>query len=97
VKTRTKNRRAPAIVVADSAPTVASDISRENLHVAAGVQNLLLAGTAAALASFWASPPDSASPRVCRCAASNGSHMVGRSPARCTQSGSPLTPPADVP
>jgi nitroreductase len=49
------------------------------LHaVAAGVQNLLLAATAAGLASFWASPPDNASPRVLSlCGFEDGSHIVG--------------------
>ncbi|MDQ1494477.1 MAG: hypothetical protein QOG69_960 [Actinomycetota bacterium] len=78
-KTRTKYLRAPAIIVAASAPDSRPDINRENLHaVAAGVQNLLLAATAAGLASFWASPSDNASPRVLSlCDFENGSHIVG--------------------
>jgi nitroreductase len=78
-KARTKYLRAPAIVVAASTPHTNPDIHRENLHaVAAGVQNLLLAATAAGLASFWASPPDNASPRVLSlCSFENGSHIVG--------------------
>jgi nitroreductase len=78
-KTLTKYLRAPAIVVAASAPHSRPDINRENLHtVAAGVQNLLLAATAAGLASFWASPPDNASPRALSlCGFESGSHIVG--------------------
>jgi nitroreductase len=78
-KTRTKYLRAPAIVVAASAPHAHPDVNRENLHaVAAGVQNLLLAATAAGLASFWSSPPDNASPRVLSlCGFESGSHIVG--------------------
>jgi nitroreductase len=78
-KARTKYLRAPAIVVAASAPNSHPDINRENLHsVAAGVQNLLLAATAAGLASFWASPPDNDSPRVLSlCGFESGSHIVG--------------------
>jgi nitroreductase len=78
-KTRSKYLRAPAIVITASAPDSRPEINRENLHaVAAGVQNLLLAATAAGLASFWASPPDNASPRVLSlCDFENGSHIVG--------------------
>jgi nitroreductase len=78
-KARTKYQRAPAIVVAASAPHTNPEINRENLHaVAAGVQNLLLAATAAGLASFWASPPDNASPRVLSlCGFESDSHIVG--------------------
>jgi len=54
-KTRAKYRRAPAIVVVGCAPDQDPMRHREDRDaVAAGVQNLLLAATAAGLASHWA-------------------------------------------
>lgn len=55
-KTRAKYLRSPAVLVVGSAPGDTPLRTAENRDaVAAGVQNLLLAATAAGLASFWAS------------------------------------------
>lgn len=55
---RTQFQRAPAVVVAASAADADSVKHFENKHtVAAGVQNILLAATAAGLATAWRSGP----------------------------------------
>jgi nitroreductase len=57
-KTLTKYLRAPAVLVVGCAAHEHPTFHDENRHaVAAGIQNLLLAATAAGLASFWSTPP----------------------------------------
>ncbi len=58
LKTMTKYARTPAVVVAGCAAHEHPTFHDENRDsVAAGIQNLLLAATAAGLASFWSTPP----------------------------------------
>jgi len=68
-KFRVKYGRAPVMVVVGSAPGDDSKRTLENRDAtAAGVQNLLLAATAAGLASFWSSgaaPADHAIAEMC--------------------------------
>jgi nitroreductase len=64
-KTRSKYERAPVIVLVGSAGHDSPHLDDENRYaVAAGVQTLLLAATAAGLASFWSSPPVAPAPTV---------------------------------
>jgi nitroreductase len=64
-KTRSKYERAPVMVLVGSAGHDSPHLDDENRYaVAAGVQNLLLAATAAGLASFWSSPPVAPAPTV---------------------------------
>jgi nitroreductase len=64
-KTRSKYERAPVVVLVGSAGHDSPHLDDENRYaVAAGVQNLLLAATAAGLASFWSSPPVAPAPTV---------------------------------
>ena len=63
-KTRVKYLRAPAmLVVGSSSPEPARELE-DGYAVAAAVQNLLLAATAAGLASYWSSPPVADAPGV---------------------------------
>jgi nitroreductase len=63
-KTRVKYLRAPAVlVVGSSSPEPARQLEDAEA-VAAAVQNLLLAATAAGLASYWSSPPAADAPGV---------------------------------
>lgn len=56
-KTRGKYLRAPTVLVVGAAPHPKPSLNAENRDaVAAAVQNLLLAATAAGLASFWSTP-----------------------------------------
>lgn len=64
-KTRTKYLRTPATLVVGSAPGDTPLRTAENRDaVSAGVQNLLLAATAAGLASYWSSCPKGADEAV---------------------------------
>ena len=64
-KTRSKDERAPVVVLVGSAGHDSPHLDDENRYaVAACVQNLLLAATAAGLASFWSSPPVAPAPTV---------------------------------
>jgi len=76
-KTRGKFLRAPAILVVGSAPDADPIRAAENRDaVAAGIQNLLLAATAAGLASFWSSCPPGADDAVSHwCGFETGSHV----------------------
>ncbi|MFM7534612.1 MAG: nitroreductase family protein [Acidimicrobiales bacterium] len=57
-KTRGKYRRAPAVILVGADPHERPELDVENRDaVAAAVQNVLLAATAAGLASFWSSAP----------------------------------------
>jgi nitroreductase len=57
-KTLTKYARTPAVLVVGCAPHANASLHAENRDaVAAAIQNLLLAATAAGLASFWSTPP----------------------------------------
>lgn len=57
-KTRTKYRRAPAIIVVGCAAHDHPTFHAENRDaVAAGIQTLLLGATAAGLASYWSTAP----------------------------------------
>ena len=61
--------RAPAVIAAAAAPDADPIKHLENKHsVAAGVQNMLLAATAAGLASAWRSGPGMVDPEVSRVA-----------------------------
>lgn len=68
-KYRVKYLRAPTMLVVGSAPGDSPHRTEENRDaVAAGVQNLLLAATAAGLGSFWSSgapPADAAVASLC--------------------------------
>src|ERR671933_722589 len=66
---RSQFLRAPAVIVAAAAPDQDPIKHFENKHsVAAGVQNMLLAATAAGLASAWRSGPGMVDPDVSRAA-----------------------------
>jgi nitroreductase len=58
LKTLTKYTRTPTVLVVGSASDTKPTRCAENRDaVAAGVQNVLLAATAAGLASYWSTPP----------------------------------------
>ncbi len=64
-KTLTKYLRAPAMLVVGCAAHESPNLHAENRDaVAAAIQTLLLAATAAGLVSFWSSPPLTESRRV---------------------------------
>ena len=64
-KTLTKYARTPTVLVVGCASHDHPTFHDENRDaVAAGVQNALLAATAAGLASFWSTPPLRGAPRV---------------------------------
>jgi nitroreductase len=77
-KTRVKYLRAPAVlVVGSSSPEPARELE-DGYAVAAAVQNLLLAATAAGLASYWSSPPVADAPGVLALAGfPEGTQVVG--------------------
>jgi nitroreductase len=57
IKTKTKFKRSPAVIVIASAADPSPDLHIENRDaVSSGIQNMLLGATAAGLASFWSSP-----------------------------------------
>lgn len=58
-KTRTKYRRAPAVIVVGCAAHEHPTFHDENRDaVSAGIQNMLIGATAAGLASFWSTAPE---------------------------------------
>lgn len=77
-KTRTKFGRTPAVLVVGSEPGDSPLRTVENRDaVAAAVQNLLLAATAAGLASYWSSCPKGASAPVAQwCGFDEGTEIV---------------------
>jgi len=77
-KTRTKYGRTPATLVVGSAPGDSPLRSVENRDAtAAAVQNLLLAATAADLASYWSSCPKGASAPVAQwCGFDEGTEII---------------------
>ncbi|MFZ1490906.1 MAG: nitroreductase family protein [Ilumatobacteraceae bacterium] len=77
-KTRTKYLRTPAVLVVGSAPGDTTLRTAENRDaVAAGVQNALLAATAAGLASYWSSCPKGAGePVAALCGFEAGTEIV---------------------
>jgi nitroreductase len=78
-KTLAKYLRTPAMLVVGAAPGDSPLRSAENRDAtAAAVQNILLAATAAGLASFWSSCPKGANEAVASyCELEAGSHVVG--------------------
>lgn len=77
-KARGKYLRTPATLVVGSAPGDTPDRTAENRDaVAAGVQNLLLAGTAHGLATYWGSCPKGANDVVAAlCGFESGTHVA---------------------
>ncbi len=77
-KARGKYLRTPATLVVGSAPGDTPDRTAENRDaVAAGVQNLLLAGTAHGLATYWGSCPKGANDPVAElCDFVPGTHVA---------------------
>jgi nitroreductase len=77
-KARGKYLRTPATLIVGSAPGDTADRTAENRDaVAAGVQNLLLAGTAHGLATYWGSCPKGANDVVAElCGFEPGSHVA---------------------
>jgi len=76
-KTRTKYLRAPAVLVVGSSSREPARELEDSYTVAAAVQNLLLAATAAGLASYWSSPPVADAPGVLALAGfPEGTHVV---------------------
>ena len=77
-KARGKYLRTPATLVVGSAPGDTADRTAENRDaVAAGVQNLLLAGTAHGLATYWGSCPKGANDAVAELSGFEpGSHVA---------------------
>ena len=78
-KTRTKYLRTPALLVLGSAPGDSELRTAENRDAgAAGMQNLLLAATAAGLASYWGSVAKGANDVVAElCGFEPVTHIVG--------------------
>ncbi|MEO5723881.1 MAG: nitroreductase family protein [Ilumatobacteraceae bacterium] len=79
LKTRTKYLRTPATLAVGSAPGDSPLRTAENRDAtAAGLQNLLLAATAAGLATFWSSVATGANDVVVElCGFHPGTHIVG--------------------
>lgn len=76
-KTRVKYLRAPAVLVVGSSSPERARQLEDAYTVAAAVQNLLLAATAAGLASYWSSPPVADAPGVLALAGfPAGTHVV---------------------
>jgi nitroreductase len=77
-KARTKYLRTPATLVVGSAPGESDLRTAENRDAtAAGVQNLLLAATAAGLATYWGSCPNGANDVVAElCGFEAGTHVT---------------------
>ena len=64
-KTRTKYRRAPVMLLVGSVAGADEVVTAENqLAVAAGIQNLLLAATSLGLASYWSSVATPTAPEL---------------------------------
>jgi nitroreductase len=78
VKARGKYLRTPATLVVGAAPGDSPDRTAENRDaVAAGIQNLLLGGTALGLATYWGSCPKGANDVVARwCGFEPGTHVA---------------------
>jgi nitroreductase len=78
-KTRTKYLRTPTTLVLGTAPGDSPLRTAENRDAgAAGMQNLLLAATAAGLATFWGSVAKGANDAVAElCGFEPGTHVVG--------------------
>lgn len=78
-KTRGKYLRTPATLVIGAAPGDSSQRTAENRDAAAaGIQNLLLAATAAGLASYWGSCPKGANDSVAQwCGFDADTHVAG--------------------
>jgi nitroreductase len=79
-KARTKYLRAPAMLLVGSTSPSSEPgrVLEDGYAVAAALQNLLLAATAAGLASFWSSPPVRDLPDVLRLAGfPDGTRIVG--------------------
>ncbi len=79
LKTRTKYLRTPALLVLGTVPGDSPLRTAENRDAgAAGMQNLLLAATAAGLASYWGSVAKGANDVVAElCGFAPGTHIVG--------------------
>ncbi len=77
-KARVKYLRTPAVLVVGSAPGDTPERTAENRDAAAaGVQNLLLAGTAHGLATYWGSCPKGANDPVAElCGFEPGTHVT---------------------
>jgi nitroreductase len=77
-KARGKYLRTPATLVVGAAPGDSVDRTAENRDaVAAGVQNLLLGGTALGLATYWGSCPKGANEAVADlCGFAPGTHVA---------------------
>jgi nitroreductase len=77
-KARGKYLRTPATLVVGSAPGDSPDRTAENRDaVAAGIQNLLLGGTALGLATYWGSCPKGANDVVADwCGFESGTHVA---------------------
>jgi nitroreductase len=78
-KTRGKYLRTPATLVVGAAPGDSPLRTAENRDsTAAGMQNLLLAATAAGLATYWGSCPKGANDVVAQwCGFDDGTHVTG--------------------
>ena len=77
-KARTKYLRAPAMLLVGSTSPEPGRVLEDGYAVAAALQNLLLAATAAGLASFWSTPPVPDVPEVLRLAGfPEGTQIVG--------------------
>jgi nitroreductase len=99
IKTRAKYLRAPAMLLVGSTSPEPGRVLEDGYAVAAALQNLLLAATAAGLASFWSSPPVPDAPEVLRLAGfPDGTQIVGVVylgwPARGVES--PARPPVEL-
>jgi nitroreductase len=79
LKTRTKFRRSPAVLVVGSAADYSPDLHIENRDaVSSGIQNILLGATAAGLASFWSSPSALSCPNAVKfCGFEEDTQIVG--------------------
>jgi nitroreductase len=77
-KARVKYLRTPAVLIVGAAPGDTPDRTAENRDAAAaGVQNLLLAGTAYGLATYWGSCPKGANDPVAElCEFEPGTHVT---------------------
>jgi nitroreductase len=98
-KARTKYLRAPAMLLVGSTSPEPGRVLEDGYAVAAALENLLLAATAAGLASFWSSPPVLDAPEVLRLAGfPEGTQIVGVVylgwPAREVET--PARPPVEV-
>jgi nitroreductase len=98
-KTRTKYLRAPAMLLVGATSPEPSRVLEDGYAVAAALQNILLAATAAGLASFWSSPPVLDAPDVLQLAGfPEGTRIVGVVylgwPARDVET--PDRPPVEV-